>query len=93
MVVLTIPYDSGLSLQSISKDGETKNVEIVKAQGGFIGFIGEPGEYSYKLSYMTPGLEIGVYGFSIGTFLLGGIYIGFEMTYQDKKNIKKQLAL
>ena len=93
MVVLTIPYDSGWSLQSISKDGETKNVEIVKAQGGFIGFIGEPGEYSYKLSYMTPGLEIGVYGFSIGTFLLGGIYIGFEMTYQDKKNIKKQLAL
>lgn len=93
MVVLTIPYDTGWSLVSTNDKGESKPLEIVKAQGGFVAFVANEGEYSYHLTYFTPGLKEGTLGLAIGIFLLGCLYIGFEMNYQDKKNIKKQLAL
>ena len=93
MVVLTIPIDEGWTLYSVDSNNQKEEVEIIKAQGGFIGFVGQEGEMSYLLEYETPGLEYGVYGLSIGIFLLGVLYVGFELSNQDKKTLKKQLAL
>jgi uncharacterized membrane protein YfhO len=92
IVALTIPFDPGWHLYKIV-DGTKVEQEIVKVQGGFIGFVAENSHTFYELRYHTPGLEIGTYGLSIGLFMLGVLYVGFEMGYQDKKNIKKQLAL
>ena len=93
MVVLTIPIDEGWTLYSVDSNNQKEEVEIIKAQGGFIGFVGQEGEMSYLLEYETPGLKYGVYGLSIGIFLLGVLYVGFELSNQDKKTLKKQLAL
>ena len=93
MVVLTIPYDSGWSLTSTDENGITKDVELVKAQGGFLSFVGEEGNLEYNLVYFTPGLKEGTIGLGIGIMLVGCLYLGFELNDQDKKNIKKQLAL
>lgn len=92
-VVLTIPYDQGWKLKVTNKEGLTVERETYRAQGGFIGFVADGGEASYKLSYFTPGLKEGAIGLIVGTFLLGCLYIGFELGDQDKKRIKKQLAL
>jgi uncharacterized membrane protein YfhO len=93
MVVLTIPIDEGWTLYSVDSNNQKEEVEIIKAQGGFIGFVGQEGEMSYLLEYETPGLKYGVYGLSIGIFLLGVLYVGFELSNQEKKTLKKQLAL
>lgn len=92
IVALTIPFDPGWHLYKIV-DGTKIEQEIVKVQGGFIGFVAENSHVFYELRYQTPGLKEGLYGLSIGLFMLGVLYVGFELGYQDKKNIKKQLAL
>ena len=93
MVVLTIPYDTGWSLKAIDSQGIVNDVEVIKAQGGFVSFVGQEGEMSYVLTYQTPGLKEGMLGLGIGLFLLGCLYLSFEQIDQDKKYIKKQLAL
>lgn len=87
-VVLTIPYDSGWSL----KNSNGNDMEVFKAQGGFIGFVSEVGQTTYTLSYETPGLKYGALGFLAGSMLFGALYIGIDLTYCDKKEIKKQLG-
>ena len=91
-VALTIPFDPGWHLYKIEDDQKIE-LETYKVQGGFVGFVAENSHVYYELRYKTPGLELGTYGFSIGLFMLGVLYVGFEMGYQDKIKIKKQLAL
>ncbi len=93
MVVLTIPYDEGWSLSKKDSNGTYSDVKLYKAQGGFLSFVAEEGNYSYTLKYVTPQLTNGMIGFGIGLLFFGALYIGMDVIYQDKITIKKQLNL
>lgn len=67
-IVTQIPYDAGWSVKATNSDGETRNLKVYKAQGGFVGFIAEEGYTEYKMTYYTPYLRVGTYISIIGTF-------------------------
>jgi hypothetical protein len=91
--VLTIPYDSGWKLTRIDENGNRENVKLYMAQGGFNSFVVESGNYSYELTYSTPGLSTGILGFGIGLSLFSALYIAFDLDFLQKKQIKKLLAI
>ena len=91
IVVLTIPYDEGWSLVRTDENGTSEDVKLYRAQGGFLSFVAENGNYSYKLRYVTPKLTNGMIGFGIGLTFFSALYIGIDVIYADKKAIKKQL--
>ena len=55
MIVLTVPYDKGWSLQVNGTD-----TKIYEVDSGFIGFVAPAGQTSYSLKYYTPGLSRGI---------------------------------
>lgn len=76
LFVTNIPYDDGWTLLA---NGNKK--EILKVNGGFIGFISEEGDVSYSLSYFTPLLKEGLIGTLIGILLL----VALCYIYKNKK--------
>lgn len=93
IVVLTIPYDDGWSVTSTNSEGIKKEHQVYCAQGGFVSFVADEGEQSYVVKYVTPHIQTGLLFFAAGMFMFGMLYVGYEMCYLEKKNIKKQLAL
>lgn len=93
-VVLNIPLQKGWTVQKITKDedGKTKykEVQTYKAQGGFIGFIAEPGEVDYVVSYATPYFKLGGMITLFGAFIYFLFVIYFAAV---KRNDKKRLRL
>ncbi len=92
-VVLTIPYDSGWSLNKKDAKGNTEEVKIYKAQGGFVGFVADEGEFTYELSYQTPGLATGLKVVLIGMVLTVAMYIVDKIIFDDKGKLKKAMKL
>ncbi|MCD8195002.1 MAG: YfhO family protein [Coprobacillus sp.] len=68
-VVTQIPYDAGWSVKATNSEGETKDLKVYKAQGGFVGFVAEEGYTEYKMTYYTPYLRLGTYMSIAGTFI------------------------
>ncbi len=68
-IVTQIPYDSGWSVKATNSDGDTKNLKVYKAQGGFVGFVAEQGYTEYKMSFYPSYLRIGTY------ISIGGMFI------------------
>lgn len=79
-VVLNYPKSKGWSLYETT-DGKETEVEIYKAQGGFIGFEGKAGEHKYVLKYDSPNLETGLIFTSIGA-----IFTLIALVYYSKRN-------
>jgi uncharacterized membrane protein YfhO len=88
-VVLTIPYDDGWTLKATDSNGVTTQKKIYKGQGGFISFVAESGDYSYSLSYVTPGLQLGIASLGAGMFLFACLYYSIDVYYQDKKHLNE----
>lgn len=86
--VLTIPYDTGWTLTRIDEEGNEKEIEIFKGQGGFISFINEKGNYRYRLDYLTPYLYEGCLGFIVGSMIFAGIYYSLHIVRDDKEFIE-----
>lgn len=82
IVVLQTAYDPGWSLKR-TKDGVSEEVPIYSLNGGFVGFIAEPGDTSYDLSYWTPSLSAGL-ACSAAGFVLFTCTSGF-FYYKKKK--------
>ncbi len=91
-VVLTVPYDSGWSLNRETENG-VESVKIYKSQGGFIGFVAEGGEYQYHLNYQTPGLSLGLKVVLIGMVLTIAMYIVDKIIFDDKGKLKQAMKL
>lgn len=65
LYVTNIPYDKGWTLKS---NGE--KIDMIKVNGGFIGFIAPEGVTTYKLSYFTPNLGKGAITTGVSILLL-----------------------
>jgi len=76
LVVTSIPYDDGWTLKANGQE-----VQIVKVNTGFVGFIAKEGEVTYELSYMTPNLILGLFITLLGILLL----IAIAFAYQNSK--------
>lgn len=90
-------YAQGWSLTRTDlTTGESEKVPLFKAQGGFLGFINEPGEYHYVLSYYTPGLKTGLVltdiGFISEALIITLWYAGHKLR-KDYKRIGKKVSL
>lgn len=83
IVALQIPYDKGWSL----KDENNEDIKMYKVNGGFIGFIANEGNHSYKLSYFTPSLMTGV-AISSGSLVIF-LILTFSSFYVIKIEEKK----
>lgn len=84
IVVTTIPYDAGWSLEVTDVNGNKVQKDLFKAQGGFMAFIADPGEQSYYLSYFTPKLKQGLL-ISLSGFALLGISIGVNYWIERRR--------
>jgi len=84
IAVTNIPIDDGWTL----KKSNGEKVEIFDVNGGFIGFIVEPGEESYTLYYYTPALNEGLGIAGVGILLL----IVLCFVYK-KSNVEIQMTL
>ena len=71
-VVLNYPLQDGWNLSRYSEDDEgniiKEEVQQCKAQGGFIGFVGEKGKQYYLLEYTSPYFNIAAIITIIGLF-------------------------
>lgn len=65
LYVTNIPYDKGWTLKA---NGE--KIDMIKVNGGFIGFIAPEGVTTYKLSYFTPNLGKGAITTGVSILLL-----------------------
>ena len=77
IAVTTIPYDAGWTLLANDKE-----VEIIKVNGGFVGFITPKGEVSYTLKYFTPRLKEGLISTGAGLLML----IALCFVYKNKRS-------
>lgn len=93
MVVLQIPYDSGWSLKRIDQNNNEENIKLYKGQGGFISFLGQEGNYHYKLEYYTPLLKEGFYIMGIGVGLVSAYYITYTLIFFNKKRFQEKFNL
>lgn len=92
IVVLQIPYDSGWSIQATNASGQKENVKLYQGQGGFVTFIAKEGATHYEMSYVTPGLGLGIKVAAVGTFITSCLYLSYIYLYEEKKNLKKLLS-
>ncbi len=88
-VVTQVAYDSGWKIKA-KKDGKITDVKTYLTQGGFVGFVAEPGHVYYSMDYETPMLQEGkllsVLGMSVFfTSLISYLYI------ETKKKEKMEL--
>lgn len=93
-VVLNYPYQQGFTIKekTTDKNGDTvlKEIELYKAQGGFIGFEALEGEHEYVFSYETPYFKLGYIATSLGLLITG---ICFAYFGYRKKRYKQEEQL
>lgn len=89
IVVLTIPYDEGWSLEVKDTNGEITSSEIFKAQGGFCAFVAKKGAQEYYLSYFTPKLKEGLI-ISLAGFITFGLSLGANYLIDNRKKKKEK---
>lgn len=85
MVVLQVPYDEGWTLTTYDSLGnKIDSPKIYKTQGGFIGFMVNPGKYHFELNYMTPHLVEGGYLTMFGLLMVAGYQLVTINSKYDK---------
>ena len=93
--VLNQPFEDGWTLHEVSwDDGQMalSDVETFKAHGGFVGFVAQPGEHEYLLTYTAPGFELGLRASIIG-MVLGGIFVTVaSVKAKDRALMESRLA-
>lgn len=88
LVVSRVAFDKGWSVTATNIDtGEIIPLKTYRGNGAFVSFVAPKGNYSYKMVYKTPYLDIGyiVTAFSITSFFVS--MFGYHL-YQEKKKIK-----
>lgn len=73
IAVTTIPYDAGWTLTAKGRE-----IDIIKVNGGFVGFITPTGETTYTLKYFTPRLKEGLVSTGIGMLMLLALYFVYK---------------
>jgi hypothetical protein len=86
LAVTNIPYDDGWTLKV---GGREKN--ILKVNGGFVGFVTLDGETEYQLSYFTPKLKLGLVSTGSGILLFIALYFVFRKTKSEV--LEKEMAV
>lgn len=81
LVFFSVPYDKGFKAYV---NGE--QVEIEKANVGFMAVKGQPGENEIVFTYTTPGLKLGTI-ISIISLILFIIYIYINYIFKKRKNL------
>ena len=70
-----------------TKDGQTTELKVYNAQGGFAGFVAPEGEVNYVMKYETPHLKTGIAISVVSLFLGGGVSaLGFVISKKKKKH-------
>ena len=94
IIVTQLPWEDGWTVKATSKNGTTKNLELFKAQGGFVSFVAEQGENSYSMDFYTPYLKEGSIISIMGLFLFASTFLGyvFIRTYNQEDRMKRQLG-
>lgn len=82
LLFFSVPFDSGFSATVNGKD-----VEIIKANGGFMAVEVSKGDNAVVFSYRTPGLFLGTM-ISLGALIIFAVYIG-AMYFLWRKNPAK----
>jgi uncharacterized membrane protein YfhO len=100
IVVVNEPYSTGWTLKAQQKDANgndvNSSVTLFKADGGMLGFIAEPGETVYTLSYYTPGLKSGMALTYFALFAQGFMFIayyGMTKASKDYRRLRKRCSL
>ncbi len=75
IVVTQLGYDAGWSCTATLPDGSTYSCPMYKLDGGLLGFYAPEGLISYKLSYFTPSLDIGLAMGGISLFFTTGYFL------------------
>lgn len=76
IVCLNVPYDQGWTLKM-----DNEEIDIIRMNGGFIGFIAPSGMHSYYLNYVTPGMSDGLL-ITLGGAGLGlAVFVGYNFHY------------
>ena len=76
LICLNVPYDNGWTLKM-----DNEEIDIIRMNGGFIGFIAPSGMHSYYLNYVTPGMSEGMM-ITLGGVGLGIIvFVGYNFHY------------
>ncbi len=84
-VVSQLAYTGGWQVYA-TVNGETTQLKVYNAQGGFAGFIAPEGEVSYLIKYETPHLKTGVLLSAISFIAGGGVSaLGFILLKKKKK--------
>ncbi|MFA7385085.1 MAG: YfhO family protein [Bacilli bacterium] len=87
-VVTTIPYEKGWKVISTDKDGHAESLKVYKSQGGFVGFLTKPGEFTYEMKYLNDDLVTGGIVSAVGTFMFVTSYLIFLIIEKKKKPSK-----
>jgi uncharacterized membrane protein YfhO len=91
-IVLSTPFDPGWRVTLIQEDGTRIARKVYKAQGGFVGFVSEPGDIDYVVEYMTPYLPEGL-GISLASFTVyAGSYLIYRYLKQRAKRKKESVS-
>jgi uncharacterized membrane protein YfhO len=85
MIVLQVPYDKGWKCVATDANGNTKDLKVYKADGGFNCVMGEIGETTYSFQFKTHLFDAGL-AISIGSaasLVVIGLYWGVVRKKQD----------
>lgn len=95
VVVTRIPYEKGWTIIKTDVNGKKSNVDVFTAQGGFVSFLAEPGEYTYSMDYYTAYMKEARYITAFGQFLFLTSTIGyvFLKEFKEQDKIKKSLII
>lgn len=84
-VVTTIPYEKGWKVIASDIDGNSEYLKVYKSQGGFVGFLAKPGEFTYDMKYLNDDLVTGGIIASVGAFIFVTSYVVFIILEKKKK--------
>ena len=84
-VVSYMPYDRGWHITATEKaTGKSQDLKVYKGNGGVVSFVAPKGEYSYKMVYQTPYLNVSYFVTALATTSFFISMVGFHI-YQNKK--------
>lgn len=93
LLVFNYPYQDGWSVKKKSTDTKGNivydDVDIYKAQGGFLSIVAESGEQEYILSYETPYFKLGCMATALGLFVTFFSLAFFSFRSKREKDIER----
>ncbi len=83
MIVLSVPYDKGWKGYYQTEEGK-QEIQIFKAQGGFLSFASLAGETNYVLEYETPNLKTSIVICCTGLLIFGSTWAAVYVIERKK---------